>query len=163
MIYATQPWKAGVKTKDTVVEAYVEAAGAWETVAIARPSSGASAKQMARFIVGLVNEKQKQAPLMEDALAVLECVSKEGLTTLTTGEAVEHVIGELRKRRGYGKAALRPVDRMVAAIVAALKSSGSCEPHELKEQGFSREEIARHWPMAYALACVSQNITPKDS
>jgi hypothetical protein len=52
---------------------------------------------------------------------------------------------------------------MVLAIAAALKSSGSCEPHELKEQGFSRDEIARHWPMAYALACVSQNITPKDS
>jgi hypothetical protein len=162
MIYATQPWKVEVKTKDAVVEAYVEVNGAWETVAIVLPSSGASAETMARFIVGLVNDEQKQAPLLEDALAVLESVNRETLT-LTTGQAVKHVIDELRKRRGYGKAAARPVDRMVVAIVAALKSSGSCEPHELKEQGFSDDDIARHWPMAYALACVSENIAPKDS
>jgi hypothetical protein len=33
----------------------------------------------------------------------------------------------------------------------------------LRPLGFSPDEIARHWPMAYALARVSLDIEPKDS
>ena len=54
-------------------------------------------------------------------------------------------------------------DRMVAAIAVISKADGKCQPHELENQGFTPNEISRHWPMAYALACASLNIKPVDS
>jgi hypothetical protein len=54
-------------------------------------------------------------------------------------------------------------ERMVDAIASIIKANGECHPHNLKDQGFTPDEIARHWPSAYALACVSLNIEQKDS
>jgi hypothetical protein len=162
MIYATQPWRVEVEQEAAVIEAYVDGTDKWESVAIVLPTSGASAGKMARFIVGLVNDNQKQEPLLENALTALESVSEEGLT-FTTEQAVEHAVTELRKRRKPEGAADSVLDRMASAIEEKIQSSGDCKPHELRPLGFSPDEIARHWPMAYALACVSLDIEPKDS
>jgi hypothetical protein len=162
MIYATQPWKVEVEQEGAVIEAYVEGTDKWESVAIVLPTSGASAGKMARFIVGLVNDNQKQEPLLENALAALESVSEEGLT-FASEQAVEHAVTELRKHRKPESAAQSVLDRMALVIADKVQSSGDCKPHELRSLGFSPEEIARHWPMAYALARVSLDSEPKDS
>lgn len=160
MIYATQPWKVEVEPKGAVIEAYVEASSKWESVAIVLPTSGASAEKMARFIVGAVNDNQKSERLFQEALDALEAVIQEGLT-YSTEQEIELVIAELRRRHNSGSAAPDTLDRMVTAIAKKLQSSGSCKPHELRSLGFSPDEIARHWPMAYALACVSLGTKPK--
>jgi hypothetical protein len=119
-------------------------------------------KKIARFIVGLVNDNQKQHPLLDNVQAVLEGVNEEGLT-FTTEQAVEYVVTEMRKRRRLEGAADSVLDRMASAIEETIQSSGDCKRHELRSLGFSPGEIALHWPMAYALACVSLDIEPSDS
>jgi hypothetical protein len=162
MIYATNPWRVEVEEEGAVIEAYVEGTDTWESIAIVLATSGASAGKMARFIVGLVNDNQKQEPLLEDTLAALEAVIEEGLT-FASEQAIEHAVTGLRKRRKPEGAADSVLDRMVQTIADVVQSSGDCKPHELRSLGFSPDEIARHWPMAYALACVSLDIEPKDS
>lgn len=54
-------------------------------------------------------------------------------------------------------------ERMVDAIASIINTNGTCHPHNLKDQGFTPDEIARQWPSAYALACVSLNIKPMGS
>ena len=54
-------------------------------------------------------------------------------------------------------------ERMAYVIASIVKVRGECHPHDLKDHDFTPDEIARHWPMAHALACVSLNIEPKDS
>jgi hypothetical protein len=54
-------------------------------------------------------------------------------------------------------------ERMVDAIAGIIKTNGTCHPHKLEDQGFTPDEIARYWPSAYALACVSLNIEQRDS
>jgi hypothetical protein len=162
MIYATQPWRVEVEQEAAVIEAYVDGTDKWESVAIVLPTSGASAGKMARFIVGLVNDNHKHEPLLENALTALEAVSEEGLT-FTTEQAVEHAVAELRKRRKPESATESVLDRMALVIAEKVQSSGDCKPHELRPLGFSPDEIARHWPMAYALARVSLDSEPKES
>ncbi len=53
--------------------------------------------------------------------------------------------------------------RMASVITNIIKTEGECHPHNLKDRGFTPDEIARCWPMAYALACVSLDIETKDS
>jgi hypothetical protein len=83
--------------------------------------------------------------------------------TFTTAQAVEHAVAELRKHHKPEGAAESVRDRMASAIGDKIQSSGDCKPHELRPLGFSSDEIARHWPMAYALACVSLASEPKES
>ncbi len=54
-------------------------------------------------------------------------------------------------------------DRMAVAIARIIKADGECHPHNLKDHRFTPDEIARYWPSAYALACVSLNIEQRDS
>jgi|SRR5208282_6884507 len=55
-------------------------------------------------------------------------------------------------------------ERMISVIAGIIKADSDCSPHELRAHGFSPDEIARHWPMASALARVSLNIEQeKDS
>src|SRR5580658_3503421 len=115
MIYATQPWRVEVEQEGAVIEACVEGTDKWESVAIVLPTSGASAGKMARFIVGLVNDNQKQESLLENALAALESVSEEGLT-FASEQAVEHAVTELRKHRKSESASESVLDRMALVI-----------------------------------------------
>ena len=52
-------------------------------------------------------------------------------------------------------------ERMASVIADIIRDDGKCSPRELKVHGFTPNEIARHWPMAYALARVSLNSKPK--
>ena len=52
-------------------------------------------------------------------------------------------------------------ERMASMISDIINVDGKCSPHELKNHGFMPDEIARHWPMAFALAQVSLNSKPK--
>jgi hypothetical protein len=47
---------------------------------------------------------------------------------------------------------LEAQQRMANAIIKIIKEKGECQPHDLRGKGFTADEIARHWPMAYALA-----------
>jgi hypothetical protein len=93
---------------------------------------------------------------------VLESVTEEGLT-FTTEQAIEHAVTELRKRHRPESTPESVLELMAQAIADIVQSSGDCKPHELRSLGFLPDEIARHWPMAYALASVSLDIEPKDS
>ena len=53
--------------------------------------------------------------------------------------------------------------RMAYVIASITKVHHECHPHDLNQHDFTPEEIALHWPSAYALAAVSINITSKDS
>lgn len=48
--------------------------------------------------------------------------------------------------------------RMADTILDIMRQKGECKPHDLRDKGFSLDEIARHWPMAYALAEVNWNL-----
>ena len=50
--------------------------------------------------------------------------------------------------------------RMASVIADIIKTEGTCSPHELKNHGFTPNEIGLYWTMAYALACLSLNIQP---
>jgi hypothetical protein len=65
-------------------------------------------------------------------------------------------IDELEGPEPAGKFAL--VARMATAIVAIIKEKDGCLPHDLAAQGFTYEEIDRHWRMAKALAYVELKI-----
>jgi hypothetical protein len=47
-----------------------------------------------------------------------------------------------------------PCERMATAIVEHLKNNGKCRPDDLRDKGFSSDEIQNHWRMAYGLAKV---------
>ena len=47
-----------------------------------------------------------------------------------------------------------PCERMATDIVELLKTNGKCRPEDLEADGFSPDEIMRHWRMAYGLAKV---------
>jgi len=47
-----------------------------------------------------------------------------------------------------------PAGRMADAIIAILKKHGKCDQQDLKTNGFSKNEIETHWPLAYSLAAV---------
>lgn len=44
------------------------------------------------------------------------------------------------------------VERMTTAILGRLREQGGCLPHDLNADGFTVEEINRHWTMAKAAA-----------
>jgi hypothetical protein len=59
---------------------------------------------------------------------------------------------------------LQIVERMTDSIVSITRETGKqCEPHELKDKGFTDDEITQYWAMAFALASVQLGIEPKDS
>jgi hypothetical protein len=95
-LYPLQPWQCRHHANRSEIAAYVEASGAWETVAVIPATSGASAEAMAAFITGLVNAAQQNKDLLRDAMEALESVINDGLD-FSTEQAAEHVIKDIKQ------------------------------------------------------------------
>lgn len=52
----------------------------------------------------------------------------------------------------------RMAERMADAIVKIIRETDACLPQDLVAEGFTSEEIERHWAMARALAQVELNM-----
>jgi hypothetical protein len=56
-----------------------------------------------------------------------------------------------------------PAGRMAATVIEIIQEQGDCLPHDLKGRGFSLDEIAAHFHMAYSLANVELKLMNYDS
>ena len=79
------------------------------------------------------------------------------------GEFCQLNVPEAFEGTGEQRSKTNVAERMADVIAGIIKETGKCQPHELKEHGFTADEIARHWPMAFSLASVQLGIEPKDS
>jgi hypothetical protein len=70
--YLLHPWRCELRGDDCDIMAYVEASGRWQAVATIPATPGASADELAGFIVTLVNDNQKRDDVMQAALSALE-------------------------------------------------------------------------------------------
>jgi hypothetical protein len=98
--YRVEPWRCRHYQNRSEISAHVEASGQSEGVAIALPSSGASAEALGCFIVDLVNDNQRNEDVLLDALSVLELLLEEGRLTFTSEQAAEAVASRIRNRLG---------------------------------------------------------------
>jgi hypothetical protein len=97
--YGSHPWRCQPCEGGCELIAYVDASGQWETVAIVQPTSNATARALAEFIVGLVNEQQRDSDVLQAAFDALDGLLEQGLTFSTEQDA-DRVI-ETLKRRGF--------------------------------------------------------------
>lgn len=86
-LYSLYPWRTEHHDDRSEIAAYVEASGKWETVAVIPHTPGASAETLAEFIMGIINDSQKNRDLLRDATRALEAVMEEGLTFSTEQDA----------------------------------------------------------------------------
>jgi hypothetical protein len=99
-LYSAHPWKCRYHKDRSEILAYVEASGAWETVADIRPTAGASAETMALFICDIINDNQKSKTLLQEAMEALElCLEEEGLT-FSSEQAADSVVTRIKKSVG---------------------------------------------------------------
>lgn len=52
-----------------------------------------------------------------------------------------------------------PAGRMAGVIVAVTRDNGDCRPQDLSREGFTPDEIQRHWHLANSLAAVELRLT----
>lgn len=97
-LYSIHPWECRHNKDNFEIIAYVEASSKWETVATIHPTAGASAETMASFICHLVNENQKNASLLHDAMQALEACMEEADLTFTSEQAADSVVRRIKSR-----------------------------------------------------------------
>ena len=95
--YALQPWKCRSLQDRMEILAYVEASGKWETVAVVPTTSGASAENVANFIVRLINDTHRHRDLYYDAMEVLETIMHDGVN-FSTEQAADSVLARMKIR-----------------------------------------------------------------
>ena len=95
--YASHPWRCEPRGGDCALLAFVEASGDWETVALVKKTSAASAEAVAGYIAGLVNDLYKERPLLDAARSALEAVLEEGLNYSTEQDA-DIVLRRMKER-----------------------------------------------------------------
>jgi hypothetical protein len=94
--YGVHPWRCTHHGDRSEVFAYAEASGTWELVLEVRSSSGATAEELAIYIVNLVNDRREDQPALEQAFAALDGVLQDGLT-FTTEQEADHAVERLKK------------------------------------------------------------------
>ncbi len=94
--YMVHPWEYRNRGDETEITAYVEASGAWEVVAVVRPTSGASAEALAAYITAIINQQHRRQDLLQDAMHALELVMSDGLN-FSSEQAAEHAVANIRK------------------------------------------------------------------
>lgn len=100
-VCGSRPWQCEPCTGGYEISAFAEASGKWETVAVVKKTSKASAAALARHIVDRVNAGQNGGDMLAGALAALEAVGSEGLT-FSTEHDVDIMIRRI-KQHGVGK------------------------------------------------------------
>lgn len=87
-LYFLHPWNALHRRDCSVIEAYVECAGDWETVAEVRPTGHIDVEATANYIVRAVNDYGFNRPFIDELVAALEmCLECDGLTWEAEHEA----------------------------------------------------------------------------
>lgn len=95
--YAAQPWVCVHHPHRSDLNAYVEASGKWETVAVIQPTSGASAEMLADFIIGQINNINQNKDLCSDALEALESILQDGIN-FSTEQAADLVLKRAQQK-----------------------------------------------------------------
>jgi hypothetical protein len=95
--YTTTDWRCEPRGSDCVLLAFAEARGKWETVALVKKTSGASAKALADYIAGVLNGLHSDRQLLKVAQDALEAILEEGLNYSTEQDA-DIVIRRLKNR-----------------------------------------------------------------
>ena len=87
-LFAIHPWSCRPIVGGTEIEAYVEAAGDWQTVAEIKQNAFIDTEQTAHFIAKAVNDYERNRQLIIDMVAALElCMKCPGLTWEAEHEA----------------------------------------------------------------------------
>src|SRR5271168_2649686 len=79
-LFTLAPWSCRHYTDHSEIEAYVSAAGDWQTIVDVRLTAGSTAEEMANFIAHVVNDYDRLMDLMDDMISALEaCMASKGL------------------------------------------------------------------------------------
>jgi len=97
--YKAHEWRCTHNKDQSEITAYVEASGEWETVLIVRPTSGASAEHIAKFVCAVINDRIKNKNLLHDAMQALELVMNDGLN-FTSEQTIEKVANRIKSKIG---------------------------------------------------------------
>jgi hypothetical protein len=95
--HSRQRWKCQHGSDRSEILAFAEASGKWESIGVVQSTPCASAKAMAKFLVGLVNDIQINGDLLEAACKTLERIVRLGLNFSTEEEANE-VVARIKKK-----------------------------------------------------------------
>jgi hypothetical protein len=95
--YALHPWRCEHSADHSKIQAYSDASGKWEIVAIIPPTPGLTPETLAEFIANIINANQKNQDLLRSAMKALEDVIEEGIT-FSTEQAADSVIAQIKKQ-----------------------------------------------------------------
>ncbi len=105
-LYFLHPWNAVHRRDCSLIEAYVEGLGDWQTVAEVRPTGHIDVEETANFIVRAVNDYQLNNEFIDELVAALElCLESKGLTWEAEHEA--DVLIRRAAERAYTQSAVR--------------------------------------------------------
>lgn len=98
-LYALAPWRCKHYHDHSEIEAYVLAAGAWQSVADVRQNASVNAEEMSNFIAAIVNDHEKLMSILDDMITALEtCLESKGLDWSAENE-VDIVLRRARQMR----------------------------------------------------------------
>jgi hypothetical protein len=100
--FGRHPWRCTHRGAHSEIQAYVEASGQWETIAVVQPASAATAERLATYIVNVINEGWEDRDVLQEAFDALTALLREGFN-FTTEQEAEHAIDRLRKRQWAAK------------------------------------------------------------
>ena len=95
-LFANQPWRCVHLVDHSEITACFVVGGRWETIANIRPAFGVTAKDIAEFLIKLVNSHRERGDLLEGAAETLEAILKDGLD-FTTEQSAEHIVTHIKK------------------------------------------------------------------
>lgn len=98
--YSVHPWQCRHNKESSEIQAYVEASGQWEIVAIVNPTSGASPETMASYLCNLNNESQERQRLLLHAMEALQTCLDESKLTYSAEQAAERVVTRIKDKIG---------------------------------------------------------------
>lgn len=96
--YTVHPWQCLHNKDNSEIQAYVEASGEWETVAVVNPTSGASAESLAHYICNLINKDREHNILLIDAMNTLELFLTEERRSFTSEQAAESLVARIKSK-----------------------------------------------------------------
>jgi hypothetical protein len=96
--YSAHAWQCRHLSDLSEILAYVEASGAWETIAEIHPTSGYSAEIIAAYICNLINDNQHNKSLLQEAMDALQmCMETERLT-FSSEQMAERIVTRIQAR-----------------------------------------------------------------
>ena len=95
--YPSEPWRCEHRRDGSEIQAFVEASGIWETVAVIPPTSGVSARNIAEFIAALVNDNRRCQSALEAAMEALQHVIDDNGLTFSSEHAVDSALTRLKQ------------------------------------------------------------------